>query len=87
MFKSLKKILATPLALNWPCLGEVLYLYLVVVEEVVSVVLISEFDAHQIPKDRNGSLGVITTSPKLRRYLLTHFIIVQTYMTLKQVFY
>lgn len=64
-----------------------MYLYLFVAEEVVSVFLISEFDTYQIPEDRNGSLGVITTSPKLRRYFLTHFIVVQTYMTLKQVFY
>lgn len=47
VFESLKKIFATPLVLTQPPLGETLYLYLEVVEEDVSVVLIKESDFTQ----------------------------------------
>lgn len=47
VFKSLKKTLATLPILSRPSPGEVLYLYLVITEEDVSVILIRESDIHQ----------------------------------------
>lgn len=48
-FKCLKKTLATPLVLTRPSSWEGLYLYLVVSNEVVRVVLIREPGAHHRP--------------------------------------
>lgn len=88
----MKKTLAIPPVYTRQYSGKVLYIYLVVVEEVVSVILIREPDAHQRPvyyiskalagvetryqKIGKVALALVTPLHKLRHYFLIHFIIV-----------
>lgn len=77
-----------------PLPGKPLYLYVVIAEESVHVILIRDSEFYQSPKyfvskvlagtDRwypkieKAALASVTTSQKLRRYFLSYFIIVHT---------
>lgn len=91
-FKSLKRTLSLLSVLTRPLPREVLYLYLVVLEEVRSTVLFREIDTNHNPiylisnaltgaetwyqRIEKATLALVITSCKLRRYLLTHSLVV-----------
>lgn len=100
-FESLKRILATPSILIRPSSRETLYLYLEVVKETVSIILIKETNTRRsqkyfilnalaevearYQKIEKVILTVVVASTKLRRYFMTHSIVVQKYFPLRHV--
>jgi len=93
-FYKLNTILSRPLVLSRPMAGETLYLYLVILAEAVSVVLVGEVGTNQSlvyfcskalarPKRRyqkieKVALALMVAARKLRRYFLAHSIVVRT---------
>ncbi|KAL0455922.1 UNVERIFIED_CONTAM: hypothetical protein Slati_0931400 [Sesamum latifolium] len=99
-FEELNDYLAQLPLLVKPCPGDTLYLYLSVMPQVVSSVLIREEEGRQMPiyyvsKVLNGAKGryaliekmalaLVVTARKLRPYFLTHPVGVKINMPLKQ---
>ena len=92
--KHLKETLSAPPVLSRPDQGEVLYLYLSVSSDAVSVVIVMETPEGQKPiyftskallgpetiyqKIEKVALALLTTTRRLRQYFLAHTVVVQT---------
>ncbi|XP_015967035.1 uncharacterized protein LOC107490744 [Arachis duranensis] len=100
-FNHFKEILAAPLVLGKPKVGEPLYLYLAITEEALAAVLVREEGKAQQPiyfvsralqgaeprysKLEKLALALLTSSRRLRQYFQGHQIIVRTDQGIRQV--
>jgi len=99
--KHLKETLSTPPVLSRPDQGEVLYLYLFVSFDAVSVVLVRETPEGEKPvyftskallgpktryqKIEKVALALLTTTRRLWQYFLAHIVVVRTDQPIRQI--
>lgn len=100
-FESLKKTIVIPLTLTRPLQGETLYVYLIVAEETMSVILIRDPKSNKslvyyvskvlavaemrYKKIEKATFVLVIPLHKLKRYFLVHPITIQMNFPLKHV--